>query len=290
MTDGQQDICGALRRRVAAEGITSGTIAAFRRLVYEYYGNHRRSFPWRETTDPYAILVSEVMLQQTPVERVRGTFTAFMATFPDCASLAQASLRQVLAVWQGLGYNRRAVALYRASQEIIQRFGGMIPSDEATLRSLPGIGPYTAAAVRAFAFNQPAVVIDTNIRAVFIHCFFGEASKVSDETIRPLVEQSMDRENPRDWYSALMDLGAMIKQRHSNPSRKSAHYARQTPFEGSTRQVRGRILKAVLAEPGMDREGLATAVGAPLQRVTSIVDQLVQEGFVVEEEGRLHIP
>ncbi|MDD3493010.1 MAG: winged helix-turn-helix transcriptional regulator [Candidatus Thermoplasmatota archaeon] len=289
MTGGEQEICTAIRRRVAAEGITPETLAAFQRLVYEHYRRHPRSFPWRETRDPYRILVSEVMLQQTPVERVRDTFTAFVAAFPDFASLARASLQEVLAAWQGLGYNRRAVALNRTAQEVVQRFDGVLPSDEATLRSLPGIGPYTAAAVRAFAFDRPAVVIDTNIRAVFIHCFLGEASKVSDAALRPLVEQSMDREHPRDWYSALMDFGALVKQRHPNPSRKSAHYSRQTPFEGSNRQVRGRILKAVLAEPGISREDLADALGVSLHRVTPLVDQLKREGFIAEERTGLRI-
>ena len=281
--------CETFRQMVAQHGITSGVISAFQRLIHSFYAEHARSFPWRDTTDPYHILVSELMLQQTQVDRVREKYIQFITAFPTLSDLAQASLQQVLERWQGLGYNRRAVALHRAARQVIEDFTGVLPADGVALQSLPGIGPYTAAAIQAFAFNKPAVVIDTNIRTVFIHCFFDGSQNVHDADIRPLVEQVMDRSNPREWYSALMDFGAMLKKQVPNPSRSSAHYTKQPPFEGSDRQIRGRILKEVLAHPDMTRQALLTAVGEPSLQVGVLINQLIAEGFLVQEQDRIRI-
>jgi A/G-specific adenine glycosylase len=269
--------------------MTPDAIKRFQEVVYAYFSEHGRSFPWRGTADPYQILVSEIMLQQTQVDRVRDKYVEFIAAFPTLFDLAQASLQQVLERWQGLGYNRRAIALHAAAQEVIERFDGVIPGEEAALQSLPGIGPYTAAAVLAFAFNRPTVVIDTNIRAVFIHCFFNEPSNIRDAELRPLIEQTMDRLSPRTWYAALMDFGALLKKEVTNPSRHSAHYARQPPFEGSDRQLRGRILKEVLARSEVTIPVLLTTVEGPEPRVLALIDQLVAEGFFVRICDRIRI-
>lgn len=258
-------------------------VEAFRDVIYRYSDEHGRSFPWRETTDPYSILVSEVMLQQTQTSRAVPKYHLFIKRFPHVQALAAASLRNVLEIWQGLGYNRRAQHLRQAAADIMDRFDGVIPSDEEALRSLPGIGPYTAAAIRAFAFDLPAVVMDTNVRTVFIHFFFPHRDEVSDGDIRPLVEATLDRSSPRRWYSALMDYGAMLKHRHDNPGRKSRSYSRQPAFEASDWQIRGAIIRLLL-DGSMTRQELMGAIDAGESRVAAIIDRLCRE-HLVEAKG-----
>ena len=207
----------------------------------------------------------------------------FLAEFPDLASLAQAPLREVLHVWQGLGYNRRAIALQETAKKVVQDFNGVLPGSVEKLRTLPGIGPYTAGAIAAFAFHQPVPIIETNIRTVYIHCFFGDRQDVKDSEIMPLVEATLDGKNPREWYYALMDYGVMLKQTHSNPSRKSAHHTRQSRFEGSDRQIRGKILKLLLQKPLSRKNEISQALQADPQRLEMILESLEKEGFIVRK-------
>jgi A/G-specific adenine glycosylase len=274
---------------MSAVELSARDVEAFRGVIYRYYERHGRSFPWRETTDPYSILVSEVMLQQTQTSRAVPKYRAFLDRFPDVEALASASLQDVLEAWQGLGYNRRAMHLRQAAIDIVARYGGVVPRDEASLRSLPGIGPYTAAAVQAFAFDLPAVVMDTNVRTVFIHFFFPGLDAVDDTDIRPLVEATMDGDNPRRWYSALMDYGAMLKQRHDNPGRKSTSYNRQSRFVGSDRQIRGAVVRLLLDGP-MELRTLVDAIDAEESRVLDIIDRLRREHMVALDDDRLSIP
>ena len=266
-----------------AEGPTDRAIALFRRIVLDHYHAFGRRMPWRETTDPYRVLVSEVMLQQTQVDRVQPKYEAFLATFPDIASLARASPADVLRAWQGLGYNRRALALHSAAARIVEEFGGHVPDDPDQLETLPGIGPATAAAIAAYAFNRPTVYIETNVRRVFLHFFFRDRTGVTDTEIRQLVERALDREHPREWYWALMDYGTMLAKTTANPNRRSAHHTHQSPFEGSGRQLRGRILKVLLGTGPLGVDGLADATGAAPVRLRPILDQLRNEGFVAED-------
>ena len=223
-------------------------VERFRRRVWAHDRRHYRSLPWRETNDPYAILVSEVMLQQTQVTRVCNYYGRFLARFPDPDSLAAAPLGAVLELWSGLGYNRRALALQRAAGAVVREHGGVIPADRDALLRLPGVGPATAGALLAFAFAQPAVFIETNIRRLFLHQYFPAAITVPDAALLPLVARTLDRRQPRRWYYALMDWGAALgQQRAGNPNRRSAHYSRQSPFAGSRRELRGRVLR-LLAE------------------------------------------
>lgn len=279
----------ALGKRFAAEGFSPAAAALLRGIVYGHYRRHRRELPWRETRDPYAVLVSEVMLQQTQVERVAGKFGEFLAAFPDFSALASAPLQQVLACWQGLGYNRRAVSLKRCAEAVMERWGGELPASAEVLQTLPGVGPYTARAVAAFAFDLPTVFIETNIRAVFIHLLFPGAEKVHDRELLPLVEASLDREQPREWYSALMDYGAFLKREHPNPSRRSAHHVHQAPFKGSNREVRGRLLKAVLHSPGLTVAELADCLGTDSDRVDRNLRQLCDEGLLAVRNGRFFV-
>jgi A/G-specific adenine glycosylase len=186
-------------------------IIAFRRMVLSYYEQNRRDMPWRNTTDPYQILVSEIMLQQTQVERVMTKFTVFIHAFSDFSALASAPLADILAVWQGMGYNRRAIALQKCAIRVMNEYNGILPSDSELLLTFPGIGKATASSIAAFAFNLPVVFIETNIRRVFIHFFFDATEEVHDEDILPLVRKALYRENPRIWYWALMDLGTALK-------------------------------------------------------------------------------
>ena len=269
--------------------LSSPEIRRFRRLIYDYYRKNKRQLPWRETRDPYKILLSELMLQQTQVKRVREKYDQFLRRFPDIASVAQAPLQSVLAVWQGLGYNRRALALKKLAAIVMERHSGKIPKESEALQALPGVGPATAGAVGAFAFNQPTVFIETNIRSVFIHHFFHNREAVTDRKIIPLIAQTLDKKKPREWYYALMDYGVALKEQHTNPSRRSAHYTRQSPFEGSLRQVRGKILKVLVAHPGLSETALVRECQREHQVVSEVIKQLRAEGFITKKANRFFI-
>jgi A/G-specific adenine glycosylase len=261
----------------------------FQAIVYDHYRSHGREMPWRETNDPYHILVSEIMLQQTQVGRVIEKFKEFIAAFPDIPALDRAPLQEVLSVWQGLGYNRRALALKAMAGQVMEEFGGVLPRSAADLVRLKGIGRYTAGAIMAFAFNQPAVFIETNIRTVFIHHFFAHEEGVQDSHILPLVEATLDCENPRVWYWALMDYGAMLKKNGLDMNQRSAHHQRQTPFHGSFRQLRGRILKALVSTAGLTLTQLTQETGFPPDHVADGVQRLEAEGFIVSEGAHYRI-
>ena len=255
----------------------------FQKIIYEYYAENKRSFPWRKTRNPYHILVSEIMLQQTQAPRVVPRYISFLQKFPTTKVLAQAKLADVLSEWQGLGYNRRALFLKKCAEQIESDFGGKFPKDFKTLCTLPGIGPATAGDMMAFAYNLPVVVIETNIRSVFIHFFFKDKEKITDKEILPLIEKTLDTENPRDWYSALFDYGAFLKQT-SNPSKKSAHHIKQTSFVGSYRQKRAQILRIVLKKPSTEKE-IQKIMNCELKIVSEIVTELQKEGFIKKTKG-----
>jgi len=273
----------ALRELLDTEGPSDRAILLFRRIVLDHYRESGRRMPWRETTDPYRVLVSEVMLQQTQVDRVRPKYAGFLEAFPDPAALARAQAADVLRAWQGLGYNRRALALQRAAARIVTEFGGRVPDDPDVLETLPGIGPATAAAIAVYAFGRPVAFIETNVRRVFLHFFFRGISGVTDAEIRPLVERALDRERPREWYWALMDYGTLLARTVPNPNRRSAHHAVQSRFEGSARQLRGRVLRALVEAGPLSSAELASRTGADPARLTEILGKLRSEGFVAEE-------
>lgn len=260
--------------------LSSASIRIFQKAIISYFQAHPRGMVWRETSDPYQILVSEIMLQQTQVDRVKAKFDQFMAEFPTVQDLADAELSHVLSVWQGLGYNRRALALKRCAEEVSTVHGGQIPASVEALESLPGIGPYTARAIAAFAFNHAEPLIETNLRAVFIHFFFHGQEQVSDREIMPLIIATLDRKNPREWYYALMDYGVMLKRKHRNPARRSNRHVRQSAFEGSNRQLRSLILRTVLESPGMTPFDLAVNLRADEDSVRRNMVEMEREGFL----------
>lgn len=243
---------------------------AFRARVLERGGELYRDLPWRRTCDAYAIWISEVMLQQTQVSRVDGRWQRWLERFPSVDALASAEPADVLEEWQGMGYNRRALSLLRAAREIADQ-GGALPRDEDGLRALPGIGPATAAGIRAFAYDLPGVYLETNVRTVFLHELYPDAERVPDRELAPLVAACCPegpaqegRPGPRTWYYALLDYGAWLKKNVPNPSRRSATHARQGRFEGSHRQKRAQMVRLLLA---------ARPTGAPLGELARAMDE-----------------
>lgn len=268
-------------------GVTPYSIRKFRTIIYRFYRQHARDdLPWRHTHDPYHILVSEIMLQQTQIERVLNKYPLFITKFPDFRSLARARLRSLLTIWQGMGYNRRALALKEIARTVVKPpYHGTLPSDRDELMALPSVGQSTAGAVAAFAYNRPSVFIETNIRRVFIHFFFRDQERVTDHEILPLITSTLDRKDPRNWYYALMDYGSALRALNKNPNRKSSQYKKQSPFAGSNRQKRGKILRLVSQEGKIPLKNLAGELHTSDDKIREIIDQLCDEGFM-KRDGR----
>jgi A/G-specific adenine glycosylase len=263
----------------------------FKKEIWKYYRKGKRSMPWRPpslklrqdgTLDPYAILVSEVMLQQTQVARVIPKFEMFLKKFPAFEDLAKAGTRELVALWRGLGYNRRALALREAAKIVVSEHKGKLPKDIEKIDELPGVGRATAAAIYIYAWNRPAGFVETNIRTVFIHHFFPKKHKVSDENIFELVEQTLDVKRPREWYYALMDYGAMLKREVGNLSRQGLVYKRQSAFTGSRREIRGKILRMLIAGKATLSE-IQERMGKTEHDVAVILGTLRTEGFLVQK-------
>ena len=295
---------------------TPEELLAFRATVRERGRELYRDLPWRRTRNPYAIWISEVMLQQTQVSRVDGRWQRWLERFPTPAALAAAEPADVLDEWQGLGYNRRALAVHRAAQAVCEA-GGQMPVAERDLVTLPGIGPATAAGIRAFAFNLHGVYLETNVRTVLLHELLSGREGVSDRELSALAdltcppdgvdkgtvplstsgagESSAEQpDDPRTWYYAMLDYGAYLKRTVPNPSRRAKAHARQSRFEGSHRQKRAEMVRLLLAhraDPagGAHEDALAkelsqleqkagrTAIGAKDAR--ALLLELAAEGF-----------
>lgn len=265
-------------------------IEQVRNTIYEYYRKNRREMPWRFSENPYYIVVSELMLQQTQVPRVMQKFPAFIQRFPTFSALAAAPMADVLTEWQGMGYNRRAKFLKQIAEKVMSAYNGVLPDDPLELVKLPGVGKATAGSIAAFAYNVPTVFIETNIRRVFIHFFFNDAAEVHDNDLFPLVERALDRDNPREWYYALMDYGTMMMKHMENPNKKSKHYAVQSRFEGSDRQIRGRVLKALVEMGAVNGDTLITMIGDDRERVDGILQRMEKEGMIARDGERYTLP
>ena len=265
------------------------TVFRFREFIYRFYVENGRNLPWRGTRDPYCILVSEVMLQQTRVDRVLKKYGPFLERFPNVHVLHGSPLQGVLAEWRGLGYNRRCLALKRSAGIIVEQHGGKVPDRLDLLLELPGVGRATAAGVLCFAYGIPTPYLETNIRNTFIHLFFPGRDDVHDREILPLIEQTLDRDNPRDWYYALMDYGALLKKRVGGLNDRSSLYVKQPPFEGSDRQLRGRILELLLEGPALTERDMVGRVSEDAVRVSRIVADLIREGFIAQRGNRFRI-
>lgn len=239
-----------------------------------------RDFPWRKTVDPYYIFISELMLQQTQAPRVVPKYEAFITAFPTVHALADASTDTVLSHWNGLGYNRRALFAKQCAQTVLRERRGIFPKTVSELESLPGIGPYTARAIAAFAYNQPVVLVEANVRTIFIHHFFNRAKrKIPDVDLLPYIEKTLDRKNPRHWYNLLMDYGTYLKKEGIVAHRASKQYVKQSPLRGSLREVRGRVVKSLLKAP-KTLEELAAETAFSEKRLLEALFDLQKEGFV----------
>ncbi len=255
--------------------------------VWSYYHAHKRAMPWRNTPTPYNVLVSEVMLQQTQVPRVLPKFADFTTRFPNFASLAAVPLADVLAAWSGLGYNRRAKFLWETAKIVGQNHGGKLPANIEALVALPGIGPNTAGAILAYAFNQPAIFIETNIRTVIIHHFFASREgTVKDAQIKQILQQALPAQNPREWYWALMDYGTHLKATAGTHLHRVHGYRKQSTFKGSRRQIRGHVLRLLL-EGGHTATQLGRLI--PDERLSEVLAALHQEGLLSQTGATWHL-
>lgn len=258
----------------------------FRELLATRGRELYRDMPWRDDTRPYYVLVSELMLQQTQVDRVIPKFEAFIDAFPNVEALAQASLADVLTLWQGLGYNRRAKFLQEAARAVVA--AGAFPSDEAGLLALPGVGKNTAGAIRAYAFNQPALFVETNVRTVYFYHFFASGDVVDDKQIMTYLEATIDQEFPREFYWALMDYGSFLKRQGVGRITQSKHYKKQSALKGSVREIRGQIIKK-LTGGDVVMEQLQRAVTYD-ERFNVAFEGLVSDQLVtVSTDGRIHL-
>lgn len=283
----------------------------FKNIVIEYYGEYgRHDLPWRINQSPYYVLVSEIMLQQTQVDRVILFFEKWMKQFPNIEKLAFAKQSDVLRLWKGLGYNSRALRLQKCAKLIMNEYSGIIPQDYKKLLNLPGVGPYTAAALMNFAFNTWTPLIETNIRRVFIHYFFKGDLQISDKDIMNKVASVGFYEEPKIWCAALMDYGATLPKiiKH-NPNTKSKYYTKQSKFQGSDRQIRGIILEILIEKKnGKILQSLlfkkifklchppsqchSLEKGNPEfkeenQRYKNIITKLITEGFIKKEKKNI---
>ncbi len=250
--------------------------------------------PWRNLPDisagmkdPYKILVSELMLQQTQVDRVIPKYESFIQKFPTFKKLSHATIPEVLQAWQGLGYNRRALYLKQTAEIVDKKYHGELPHDMDLLCEFPGIGSNTAAAISAYSFNIPIPFIETNIRRIFIHFFFSKKKNIHDNEILELVVKSLDRKNPRLWYSALMDYGTYLKGQVENPNKKSKHYAKQSQFKGSDREIRGEILRMLLKSNLLIKKEIIVHTKETPKRIEKVLGTLVKDHFVNIEKGKV---
>lgn len=262
-------------------------IEDFQELLWQKGRELYRDMPWRQDTRPYYVLVSELMLQQTQVDRVIPKFEAFIECFPNEATLAAASLAEVVVLWSGLGYNRRAKFLHEAAKMIVRDFNGQFPDTYEQLVALPGVGPNTAGAILTYAFNQPVVFIETNVRTVYFNHFFEGSVAVGDTQLRDVVGQTLDHEHPREFYQALMDYGTWLKRQGGGRLTQSRHYKKQAPLKGSVREVRGAIVRLLtqgdrlLAELAADYEAD--------ERFEPALSGLLADGLVEQTGEYLHL-
>ena len=274
-----------------------GEIRTERRALLAWFADQGPDYPWRRTEDDaYAVLVSEVMLQQTQASRVVEAFPRFMARFPTVRELADATRADVVRAWAGMGYNRRAVALHEAARTIVRDHRGAVPRAPETLRALPGVGPYTAAAVASIAYGVPIATVDTNVRKVVARLDHGaERDEITGAQAAEAAASWLDRRHPGDWNQALMTLGRSVCRTRprcdlcplaaSCRFRASGRAGRasvrpQPPFDGSIRQVRGVVVNVLRTHPSITLGRLSALSGHPQDRVRAAIDGLARDGVV----------
>lgn len=268
--------------------LSAEQIAEFQQTVLAKGKELYREMPWRSDTTPYFILLSEIMLQQTQVPRVMQKFAEFIEAFPTLEDLAHADFQEVLAHWSGLGYNRRARFLHQTAQKIVEN--GSFPTDEAFLRSCPGVGENTAASILVYAFNQPLIFLETNVRTVLIYTFLhNQTEKIDESVLHDLAKQTLYAENPRQWYWALMDYGTYLKKTEGNFNKMSKMHTTQSKFEGSFRQKRAAVLRCLLQKGPLDVSEISELIGYDLSLVQELIDALQKDKMVSVVAGRVVI-
>ncbi|MEI6691826.1 MAG: Fe-S cluster assembly protein HesB [Chlorobium sp.] len=266
------------------KALTEEAIELFRKKIFDFFRLNRRSFPWRETTDRYAIMISEIMLQQTQAERVVPRYQAWLQKFPDVATLASAPLQEVLILWSGLGYNSRALRLHRCAAIIMDSFGGTVPSSPEILKTLPGIGEYTSRSIPIFADNLNTAAIDTNIRRILIH-EFSLPETLSASALQHIAEKVVPPAESRDWHNALMDYGSLILTSKKTGIRP---LTRQSKFQGSKRWYRGKIIKELINTESMFLEEISEKYADCPWNLDEIINGLIAEGLVERKESASH--
>jgi A/G-specific adenine glycosylase len=285
--------------------LSPGTIR--RETLLAWYRPRPHDYPWRTADpDPFAILVSEVMLQQTQAPRVAPIFRAFMARFPDVRTLSSAARAEILRAWAGLGYHRRALALRDAARAIVREHGGEVPRDVASLRALPGVGPYTAAAVASIAFGVPVAAMDTNVRRIAARIVHGaEPDEVPRARLQADADAMVDPGSPGEWNQALMDLGRFVCRPMPRcgecPLASGCRFAlegeprppfarrRQPAFEGSARQARGRVLAALREHGGASVREIALETGMALERTSRAAAGLAGDGLATVDTQEISV-
>jgi|SRR5690554_1995968 len=261
--------------------LSQDIITDFQHTVLQKGEELFRHMPWRDDTNPYYILLSELMLQQTQVFRVIPKFNEFIAAFPTISDLACASFEEVLSLWSGLGYNRRARFLHNSARLVVSEYKGIVPNSYKDLIRLPGIGPNTAGAILVYAYNQAVPFIETNIRTVFIYTFFPDTQeKIKEHSLTELVEQTLYTENPRLWYWSLMDYGVYIKKTIKNYNAFSDKHTIQSKFEGSFRQKRAQIVRMLLQESGLSEDVIAEKMNIDKDLCSEILKSLIKDGLI----------
>jgi A/G-specific adenine glycosylase len=254
--------------------LDGNAINRFQERVLNWYEENSRDLPWRQNPSPYAVLVSEVMLQQTQVSRVVPKFHQFMEAFPTIKDLAEADQKHLLQVWSGLGYNRRALWLQEAARQIVQL--GEFPDTADALRKLKGIGPYTSRSILIFAFNADVAAVDTNIRRVMIASGFAD-EEMTDCELQDIADALLVRGRSRDWHNALMDYGSMVQTSHTTGI---APRSSQPKFCGSTRQVRGAVVRLLTGCESLTLADIESEIGCERDLLKSVLDKLASEGFI----------
>jgi A/G-specific adenine glycosylase len=255
-------------------------IREFQKKVFSFYRKYGRELPWRKTTDPYKILLSELMLQQTQVNRVILYYEKWISRWPTIHALASASLAEVLQAWMGLGYNTRAINLHKAARKIVTKFGNDVLEAMKQYKEIPGVGRYTSQAVQIFSTNANLVTVDTNIRRIFIK-EFNLPEKVSDKALWELAERCLPRGKSRDWHNALMDYGALFLTAKKTGIKPKTQ---QSKFEGSDRQIRARILRCLLKEK-MSLSELEKTVRIEQIRLRQILDKMMNEKIIMKKNN-----
>lgn len=258
--------------------IAQNKINNFHSKLFSWFSENKKDYPWRKTTDPYHIMVSEFMLQQTQTSRVVPKYLSFLDKFPTLESLANADNRDVLELWSGLGYNRRAIWLKEASQKILSL--GSFPKDPKELKKIKGIGDYTSRAIIIFAYNENIATVDTNIRRIFIVEGFA-TEETKQKELFEVAEQLLPKNNSREYHSALMDYGNVIL---TSAKTKIKPKTVQGKFEGSDRQYRGRIIKYLTSHLIATKEEILKNCSVPEERIDSILSKLVKDRLIKKEK------